>query len=111
MQISIVAVHGLNGHSEETWTAGNSINWLYHLLPHDLPNARIMTWGYDASTDSRSRVSCLYLYNHAKTLVSDLCLERELTEVLNELVSRGTMYYEINTKRLVGARLFSLRTV
>lgn len=26
-------------------------------------------------------MSCMYLYDHAKQLVSDLCLERKLTEV------------------------------
>jgi hypothetical protein len=81
--IDIVAVHGLNGHCETTWTAGNgidSVNWLRDLLPHDLPNARILSWGYDANTHSGSRVSCQYLFDHARTLVSDLCLERQITE-------------------------------
>ncbi|KAH3938661.1 hypothetical protein HBH98_243260 [Parastagonospora nodorum] len=47
--VDIVAVHGLNGHREKTWTAGSgvngvdSINWLRDLLPHDLPNARILS--------------------------------------------------------------------
>jgi hypothetical protein len=84
VQLSIVAVHGLNGHCEKTWTAGNgvnSVNWLRDLLPHDLPNARILSWGYDANTHSRSRVSCQYLFDHARTLVSDLCLERQITQV------------------------------
>ncbi|KAF2022898.1 tetratricopeptide repeat domain-containing protein [Setomelanomma holmii] len=78
--IDIVAVHGLNGHCEKTWTADNSINWLRDLLPHDLPNARVLSWGYDANTHSRSRVSCQYLFDHARTLVSDLCLERQITQ-------------------------------
>jgi hypothetical protein len=71
-------VHGLNGHCEKTW------NWLRDLLPHDLPNARILSWGYDANTHSSSRVSCQYLFDHARTLVSDLCLEREVTQVGEE---------------------------
>ncbi|KAF2181269.1 hypothetical protein K469DRAFT_261531 [Zopfia rhizophila CBS 207.26] len=37
---------------------------------------RIITWGYDANTHSRSRVSYWYPYDHARTLVADLCLER-----------------------------------
>ncbi|KAF2189336.1 hypothetical protein K469DRAFT_562923, partial [Zopfia rhizophila CBS 207.26] len=76
----IVAVHGLNGHREKTWTASNGVNWLRD-LPQDLPNAPMYTWGYDADTHSRSRVSCQYLYGHARFLVSDLCLERQITEV------------------------------
>ncbi|KAH7061760.1 hypothetical protein BKA63DRAFT_194159 [Paraphoma chrysanthemicola] len=66
--VDIVAVHGLNGHCEKTWTAGNGVNWL-----HDLPNARILSWGYDANTHSSSRVSTQYLYDHGRGLVSDLC--------------------------------------
>jgi hypothetical protein len=77
-------VHGLNGHCEKTWTAGNGVNWLRDLLPHDLPNARILSWGYDANTHSSSRVSCQYLFDHARTLVSELCLEREVTQVGDE---------------------------
>ncbi|KAF3029576.1 hypothetical protein E8E12_000791 [Didymella heteroderae] len=78
--VDIVAVHGLNGHREKTWTAGNGVHWLRDLLPHDLPRARVLSWGYDANTHSGSRVSCEYLFDHARTLVSDLCLERQLTE-------------------------------
>ncbi|KFA76937.1 hypothetical protein S40288_10344, partial [Stachybotrys chartarum IBT 40288] len=77
--IDIVAVHGLNGHRQKTWTATNNVHWLRDLLPHDLPRARIMSWGYDANTHDSSRVSCQYLYDYARNLVSDLCLKRQLT--------------------------------
>ncbi|KAA6416359.1 MAG: Kinesin light chain [Lasallia pustulata] len=77
--LDIVAVHGLNGHYEKTWTT-NNVNWLRDLLPSDIPNARILSWGYDANTHSTSQISCQYLYNHATTLVSDLCLKRRLTK-------------------------------
>jgi alpha-beta hydrolase superfamily lysophospholipase len=77
--IDIVAVHGLNGHRQKTWTASNNIHWLRDLLPDDLPRARIMCWGYDANTHDSSRVSCQYLYDHARNLVSDLCRKRQLT--------------------------------
>ncbi|TVY13910.1 Protein SERAC1, partial [Lachnellula arida] len=77
--VDIFAVHGLNGHRDETWTAANGRHWLRDLLPNDLPHARIFCWGYDANTYG-DRVSCQYLYDHAKTLVSDLCLKRKLTE-------------------------------
>ncbi|RYP46151.1 hypothetical protein DL768_007626 [Monosporascus sp. mg162] len=75
---AVVAVHGLNGHREETWTADNGVNWLRHLLPQDLPHARILSWGYDANTHG-PRVSCQYLYDHARSLVADLCRKRKLT--------------------------------
>ncbi|KAB5514886.1 hypothetical protein GE09DRAFT_980434, partial [Coniochaeta sp. 2T2.1] len=76
---SIVAVHGLNGHQNKSWTADNGVNWLRDLLPHDIPRARVLSWGYDANTHSSSRISCQYLYDHARTLVSDLCRKRRLT--------------------------------
>ncbi|KAI2623161.1 hypothetical protein GGR54DRAFT_629751 [Hypoxylon sp. NC1633] len=77
--LDIVAIHGLNGHPDKTWTAGNGVHWLRDLLPKDLPNVRILTWGYDANTHSSDRVSCQYLYDHALELVADLTRKRTLT--------------------------------
>ncbi|SLM38624.1 Tetratricopeptide-like helical domain [Lasallia pustulata] len=90
--LDIVAVHGLNGHHEKTWTT-NNVNWLRDLLPSDIPNARILSWGYDANTHSTSQISGQYLYNHATTLVSDLCLKRSLTKALihSEAARRGAL--------------------
>lgn len=79
--ISIVAIHGLNGHREKTWTSKNNVLWLRDLLPQILPNARIMTWGYDSRTHARNPISSQHLHDHADTLVSDLWLEREMTSV------------------------------
>ena len=45
---SIVAIHGLGGHWKETWTTDNGTFWLEDPLPHDLPNAHILSYGYDA---------------------------------------------------------------
>ncbi len=67
--VSIVAVHGLNGHREKTWTASNGLLWLRDLLPTKIPNARIMTWGYDANTHSTFPTSVQYINDHATTLV------------------------------------------
>ena len=78
---SNITIHGLNGHRDKTWTALNGVHWLRDLLTNDIPNARILCWGYDANTYGNSHVSCQYLYDHARSLVSDLCLERRLTNV------------------------------
>ena len=56
---SIVALHGLNGHREKTWTfegkgKSKDVLWLRDLLPPIIPNARIWTWGYDSRTRSKS---------------------------------------------------------
>ncbi|KAI9776252.1 MAG: hypothetical protein M1839_000486 [Geoglossum umbratile] len=78
--VDIVAIHGLNGHREKTWTASNNILWLRDLLPKDIPNARIFSWGYDVNTHSTSHLSAQYLYGHARTLVSDLSRKRRVTK-------------------------------
>jgi protein SERAC1 len=51
--VDIIAIHGLNGHYQNTWTAfpkpGSKCNWLQDLLPKQVPNARIMSYGYNSS--------------------------------------------------------------
>jgi hypothetical protein len=47
---SIVAVHGLGGGWDTTWTDENGKLWLRDFLPLDLPRARIMSYGYNAHT-------------------------------------------------------------
>ncbi|KIN02724.1 hypothetical protein OIDMADRAFT_120076 [Oidiodendron maius Zn] len=76
--VDIVAIHGLNGHQKKTWTAKNKVNWLRdaNMLPANIPNARIMSWGYDANTHSTKELSAMHLYDHGQTLVSDLSLHR-----------------------------------
>ncbi|KAF8519406.1 hypothetical protein BU17DRAFT_47785, partial [Hysterangium stoloniferum] len=54
---SIVAIHGLDGHREASFTAPNGVLWLRDLLPEALPTARILTYGYDARTHSENRSS------------------------------------------------------
>lgn len=47
---SIVFIHGLIGGSHSTWSASRSEEpWPQTLLPPKLPNARILTCGYDAA--------------------------------------------------------------
>jgi hypothetical protein len=55
------------------------------MLPAVIPNARIMSWGYDANTHSTKELSALYLYDHAQKLVSDLSLHRRLDKVDNSI--------------------------
>lgn len=64
--VDIVALHGLNGHYYNTWSApesqltkGNKAppvmhNWLEKDLADALPNARIMSYGYDSAVFSKS---------------------------------------------------------
>ena len=85
---SIVAIHGLNGHRQKTWTAKSNVNWLRdpNMLSAVIPNARIMSWGYDANTHSTKQLSAMYLYDHAQKLVSDLSLHRRMDKVDNSIV-------------------------
>jgi len=77
-------VHGLNGHREKSWTDSESnILWLRDLLPLQLPNARVLTFGYDADTLKLSPgVSQLGLNDHAASLVAELLRVRAEPEVI-----------------------------
>jgi hypothetical protein len=93
MHHSIVAIHGslgLDGKRERSWTAQNGVNWLQDLLPTDIPQARIFVWGYEAKIHSTSAIKNQTLYDHARNLVSDLCQERRVTEVLRPHVCIDT---------------------
>jgi hypothetical protein len=52
--VDIIAIHGLNGHYQKTWTAAPKLardkecNWLKDLLPKQIPNARILSYGYNS---------------------------------------------------------------
>ncbi|ERF76311.1 hypothetical protein EPUS_04169 [Endocarpon pusillum Z07020] len=77
--VDIVAVHGLDGHWKKTWTTESDVFWLQDLLPRVIPNARILSYGYDSRTHGSSPVSEQYIWQHATALVSDLTLLREET--------------------------------
>ena len=77
---SIVAIHGLQGHSISTWTHSNSnVFWLRDLLPENVKNARIMTFGYNA--DVWLSRSTLDVDNHCSNLFANLIDVRETDEV------------------------------
>jgi hypothetical protein len=74
--IDIVVVHGLGGDYYNTWTSGrdndmsDQIYWLSHLLPYDLPGARIFSFGYDSGFAFSRSVAGIKEY--AKQLLLDL---------------------------------------
>ena len=84
MSPSIVAVHGLNGHPFNSWTVSGKpqdVCWLAHpeLLPRILPNARILTWGYNANvTALLGSTSSDRILNHAQTLIAQLEADRSV---------------------------------
>jgi hypothetical protein len=101
---SIVAIHGLDGHREESWKAKNGVLWLRDLLPKKIPKARILSYGYDANTRGHEQLSVETLDGHATALVSKLALKREETSVCKDsswpitfhtqiLADQGTSYH------------------
>jgi hypothetical protein len=73
-------VHGLGGDSIETWTHPESnAFWLKDFLPQQIPDARIMTFGYNAAAAFGQSTSDVI--DHTKSLLSSLVDKREESEV------------------------------
>ena len=53
--------------------ARNGVFWPQDLLPKDVPNCRIFTWGYNVDTPYlRTSVSTATISDHSRGLLSDL---------------------------------------
>ncbi|KAI9777234.1 MAG: hypothetical protein M1839_008964 [Geoglossum umbratile] len=72
--VDIVAIHGLTGHYRNTWRAksdsGKEHNWLKDFLPQEIPNARIMSFGYNSAVQFSKSVADIETF--ADGLVEDL---------------------------------------
>jgi hypothetical protein len=83
--VDIVFVHGLTGDRERTWTHPDAkgIPWPMEFLPSYLPDARILTYGYDAyvlrkhSPSTTNRVS-----EHARDFLNALFAHRQGSNTL-----------------------------
>ncbi|KAL6236379.1 hypothetical protein BDW75DRAFT_239330 [Aspergillus navahoensis] len=78
-KIDIVAIHGLNPknkerHAERTWESDGKI-WLRDFIPNELPQARIMLFGYNSNVSIQS--SSAGVREQAQNLLSRLWLERQ----------------------------------
>lgn len=78
--VDIVFVHGLTGNAYNTWLHEKTgVHWPSKLLRQDIPDSRILSFGYDADVvnifgggwASNSRLS-----NHAESLVGRLVREQ-----------------------------------
>ena len=78
---SVVAVHGLCGDPYETWTEEASKKlWLKDFLPSQVPNTRIMSFGYDSLVAfSKSEIE---IRDVAVDLLNRLGDERDTNEVI-----------------------------
>jgi hypothetical protein len=76
---SIIAITGLAGHAIGSWTMPNGRMWLRDVLPDDVPNARILTYGYDSRlADSIRPFSTMQ--DLAEEFLVNLVYMREMTE-------------------------------
>jgi hypothetical protein len=76
---SIVAVHGIGAHPDDTWTGRgptSKVNWLIdpEMLPKAIPEARIMRFGYESAWvgDDRKKPKKTYVSDVAKLLLEEL---------------------------------------
>ncbi|QVM13232.1 hypothetical protein D8B26_007846 [Coccidioides posadasii str. Silveira] len=78
----LVAIHGLNGDAFGTWTHKESrVMWLRDLLPKELPNVRVMTYGYNARFHNFAGHQDLR--NIAMKLLSELVDSRKTAKEIN----------------------------
>lgn len=80
--VDIVFIHGLTGDPASTWLHPTSgTYWPANLLSRDLPNSRILSFGYDADViNFWSPVSQNRIGNHAMNMLGDLTHLREESE-------------------------------
>lgn len=76
--VDIVFLHGLRGHRIKTWQpdhgkTGSEPLWIRDFLPELVPNARIITYGYDADVVSFfNKTNQNSVSDHASSLIDDL---------------------------------------
>jgi hypothetical protein len=87
--VDIVFIHGLTGNSYDTWLEMKSgIYWPTQLLSKDVPDARIMTFGYDADVMKfLGPVGQNNIRDHALNLLGDLAARRAKDESVGSSLS------------------------
>ncbi|KAJ4318511.1 hypothetical protein N0V84_006838 [Fusarium piperis] len=72
---AMLTLHGLSGDAFKTWTDKHDHLWLRDSLPEHIPNARIMTFGYDSALKhSKSRMTVI---DFAQDLLKRLVMARQ----------------------------------
>lgn len=82
-------VHGLRGDAIKTWSK-DGVCWPRDLLPQELPNVRIFTWGYDSSVANfGGSVSQASIFGHGGNLLRDIASKRGPAEKDRALIFVG----------------------
>jgi protein SERAC1 len=80
--IDIVAIHGLNGHFERTWTdEATGFNWLRDAIPRSIPTARVLTFEYNSVLQFSKSTSDIFTFGDE--LLESLLVERRTPEERN----------------------------
>lgn len=110
--LDIVAVHGLNGHHMDSWTTksrlGKKTMWLRDLLPERFPEARIMTFEYNAKAVTSA--SPHGIAENGGALIQALRNKRE-ENVSETRLQHGVSLSLILSRMRKGGRLYSSCTV
>ena len=87
---SVVAVHGLHGHPRLSWTSAaseqNPCMWLQDLLPKHMPNARIMTYGYNSDSDGENALLSTKGLDYAAAKLLESLAEKRLDRQVNAML-------------------------
>lgn len=90
---SIVAIHGIGAHPDDTWTwkkpGEEEVCWLTdpEMLPRAIPNARIMCFGYESTWygDPENEPKKTKVSDVAQMLLKALELHRRVSQILYSL--------------------------
>jgi len=92
--VDIIAIHGLNGHYNKTWQSkthsGDDVNWLRDFLPQQVPNARIMSYGYNSTVLFSKSVADIGTF--AGQLLEDLRCHRRAQETASPILTRPIIF-------------------
>lgn len=81
--VDVCFVHGVGGGNVSTWTL-KEVCWPRDLLPEDIPDARILSFGYDAKILLLgSKVSQNTMLQHAVNLLAALVGNREKSDAVS----------------------------
>jgi hypothetical protein len=78
---SIIAIHGFDGHRIRSWTGQNGTLWLRYFLPGVVPEARVLTYGYNSYTREERSLSGQKIYQHGEDLITCIAAERQAQRI------------------------------